>query len=362
MRVQRQIGALAASANTAKVKSRYADDRIRGFTLVEMLTVIAIIGILIALLLPAVQAAREAARRATCVNNLKQIGLALHIYHSAYNSFPGFGETSLTSFSVFARALPYVEQENLRRLIRFEEPLYVGSSHSQSLNPNQRDAAATRISLFRCPSDGGLKDTFQEKAGEVLAGGNYAVCGGSGEGTTYDLRYPTNGAFYYNSATSFQNFLDGSSNTMLVSEMCLGPGENRTGCLPQTRERFRLIGFLQGFSPQSGQAGLQGLSNPTLDQLKMLADQSQTWYGNRGFGWIVGKPKATGFVAYLPPNCDIPDMESMGIGYHSARSQHPGGVNALFADGHNQFISDTVNIGTWRALATIQGGEAIQLP
>lgn len=333
-----------------------------GFTLGELLVVIGIIGILIGLLFPAVQAAREATRRASCINNLKQIGLALHNYHSVHNCFPGFDATSATSFSVLARILPFVEQENLRRLIRFEEPLYLGTSHNQYLNPNQKEAAATKVSLFRCPSDGGQKDGFEEKPGEILAGGNYAVCGGSGEGTTYDLRYPTNGAFYYNSAVSFRDLVDGSSNTMFVSEMLLGPGEDRSGSQPGTRERLRLVGFLSGYHPQKGQPGLRGLTNPTLEQLRHLADQSQLWYGDRGFSWIVGKPKATGFVAYLPPNCPIPDMASMGIGYYSARSQHPGGVNGLCGDGHTLFVSDTVSLETWRAMATINGGEVVQHP
>ncbi|MBU4272558.1 MAG: DUF1559 domain-containing protein, partial [Planctomycetes bacterium] len=148
-----------------------------GFSLVELLVVITIIGILISLLLPAVQAAREAARRMSCANNLKQIGLALHNYHSHYNCFPGLGTTTSTSFSVQAKLLPFVEQENLRNLIDFTQPLYLGSSHSQTLNPAQAAAARTRLSLFRCPSDAG-EDMYEEKPGEVLAGGNYVVCGG----------------------------------------------------------------------------------------------------------------------------------------------------------------------------------------
>ena len=139
--------------------------------------------------LPAVQAAREAARKTQCSNNLKQLGLALHNYHSQYNCFPGFGETTLASFSVQAKLLPFVEQRNLQDLIDFTQPLYFGDSHSQTMNPRQAVAARTRVSLFRCPSDA-YEDIF-DNGDEALAGGNYVVCGGSGVGTAYDLRFPS---------------------------------------------------------------------------------------------------------------------------------------------------------------------------
>lgn len=120
---------------------------LHGFSLVELLVVITIIGILVSLILPAVQAAREAARRMTCSNNLKQIGLALHNYHSQHTCFPGLGASSLASFSIQARLLPFVEQTNLQNLIDFAQPLYLGSSHSQTMNPAQANAARTRVSF-----------------------------------------------------------------------------------------------------------------------------------------------------------------------------------------------------------------------
>lgn len=322
------------------------------FTLVELLVVIAIIGILIALLLPAVQAAREAARRISCTNHLKQLGLALHNYHSSYNCFPGLGITTATSFSVQAKLLPFVEQQNLQNLIDFKQALYLGSSHSQTLNPAQATAARTVLPLLRCPSDG-AEDLYEEKPGEWLAGGNYMVCGGSGTGTHYDLRYASDGMFFYGSARGFREMTDGSSNTLVMAESLLGPRTAVSGPLPGIREAQRLIGTFSG-SPNSGAPGLSGIVNPDVAS---LAASCTSWNGNRGFGWIVGKPQASTFSAYLAPNSPVPNMASMGIGFYAARSSHPGGVNVTLGDGSVRFVSDTMKLETWQALGTCSGGE-----
>ena len=167
-----------------------------GFTLVELLVVIAIIGILVGLLLPAIQAAREASRRMSCGNNLKQLGVALHNYHDTYKVFPGVNDSR--SFSVQAKLLPYVEQENVRGLIDFSQVLLAGSPGAVYLNPVQAEAARTVLPLFRCPSDG-MRDVFTEyqigNPGDAFAGGNYVVCSGSGTGTSYDTRSADRRAF-----------------------------------------------------------------------------------------------------------------------------------------------------------------------
>ncbi len=329
-----------------------SNHRLRAFTLVELLVVIAIIGILIALLLPGVQAAREAARRMSCTNNLKQLGLALHNYHGTCNCFPGFGLTTNTSFSVQAKLLPFIEQGNLQSLIDFRQALYLGPSHSQTLNPAQVEAAKTRLPVLRCPSDG-WPDRYEEKPGEVLAGGNYMVCSGSGTGTNYDLRFRTDGLFYYGSAAGFRDITDGTSNAVAMSETLLGYGKQVSGPLASPNEAKRLIGFFTA-SPKSGGPGLAGVVNPDLAS---LAAGATLWYGNRGFGWIVGKPMAASYCAYQTPNSPLPDMNSMGIGFYNARSLHPGGVNTMVADGSVRFVADTIQPATWQALATIAGGE-----
>lgn len=329
--------------------------RRRAFTLVELLVVIAIIGILMSLLLPAVQAAREAARRLQCANHLKQLDLALHNYHVQFTSFPGLGASTNVSFSVQARLLPFIEQGNLQNIIDFNQPLYLGSSHSQSINPAQAVAAQTRIALLRCPSDP-AEDIYVVSSSETLAGGNYMLCAGSGTGTGYDLRYPNDGLFYYGSALGFRDIKDGSAHTIVFSESLLGTRVNVTSPANSPQGSDRLMGFL-GATPNSGAAGLSGIVDPDL---RSLAAGASLWYGNRGFGWIVGKPLAVTFTAYLLPNDPTPDMHAMGIGYFAARSGHPNGVNAAMGDGSVRFVGNNVPLSVWRALATRNGGETLQ--
>jgi len=327
----------------------------KGFTLIELLVVIAIIGILMALLLPAVQAAREAARRMSCTNNLKQCVLALHNYDASYRCFPGFGASSLHSFSVQAKLLPFAEQKNLQDLIDFGQPLFVGSSHNQRLNPVQADAARTVVGMFRCPSDGedDIYTEYYTQGDQAFAGGNYVVCSGSGTGTNYDIRYPTDGLFYYKSACAFRNVRDGTSNTVVMSETLLGNHQDTRG--PQPQDPLRQIASAR-VPPNVGSPGLSGIVDPDLASLVAGATR---WRGNRASAWIVGKPYTSTFCTYMPPNTPIPDWYSMGIGFYTCRSLHPGGANAALADGSVTFVSQTIDLHTWRALGTCAAGEVL---
>lgn len=339
--------------------------RIRAFTLVELLVVIAIIGILIAILLPAVQAAREAGRRANCTNNLKQLGLAAQVYSDSWRSFPGLGDGSQWNFSVQARLLPYLEQANLQQLIDFEQPLFVGSGGAQTINPLQTSAAGTIVGTFLCPSDAHdpMYTSFFISANSDarLVGTNYMVNLGTGTDLDYDGRYPTDGVFWNNSAVKFADLIDGSSNTIMMSEALLGSGLETDGAAPESMLR-QYADFSGPYKPNPDGRGLvprSGSGGGPLMNLD-LAEQAATatrWRGQRAICWIWGREFQTTFNTYLMPNSDTPDWSSNGMGWFAARSLHPGGVNSLFCDGSARFIDNGVSEFVWRAYSTRAGRE-----
>src|SRR5438093_5171252 len=189
--------------------------RKKAFTLIELLVVIAIIAVLTGLLLPAVQKVREAAARAQCTNNLKQIGLALHNYHDVNRCLPPASTTG-TSFSALSMALPYIEQDNLYRLVHFDRTFD---------DPANDPARLTPVGLFRCPSD--FDNPMPERGGAVnyMANMGTGIVFGSNTGPNAGLP-PANGVFYVNSATRLTDITDGMSNTALFSERVLADGSN----------------------------------------------------------------------------------------------------------------------------------------
>ncbi|NLF08449.1 MAG: DUF1559 domain-containing protein [Pirellulaceae bacterium] len=329
-----------------------------GFTLVELLVVITIIGILIALLLPAVQAAREAARRMSCQNNLKQMGLALQNYAVSLGAFPSLGATQpQTSFSVHARILPYAEQQNLQDLIDFQQPLMLGGGGNSYVNPIQATAAQAVIPLFLCPSDG-REPRFTsyvsfKPSGSASGGTNYVACSGSGTNAYYDTSFPSDGVFWRNSAVRFADISDGASHTMVFSESLLGLDFDSNGPAPADPLR-QMASMCSQFTLDPNGPGLSGINNPDLASIVAGANH---WRGCRGATWIWGREQANSFSAYMPPNTPIPDMAAKGIGFFAARSNHPGGVHAAFADGSVRFIGDSIPLNAWRAMSTRAGGE-----
>ena len=326
----------------------------RGFTLIELLVVIAIIAVLVSMLLPAVQQAREAARRSSCQNNLRQLGLALHNYESTYSVLPGLGTPSQYNFSVQAKLLPYVEQGGLSGLIDFDVPLLTGSGPGQVINPVQARAANTVVPLFLCPSDGG---PAQYSGG--YAGLNYMVSSGSGTKTYYDARFPTDGIAWYGSGVRLRDFTDGTSTTVVMAETIRGSGTSATGPMPKDRTRYMAsVGSL--WSPISTAPGGVGSGMAVQDpDFVPIIPTVTSWSGDRGRGWIRGLETYTMVNGYLPPNSLIPDVTAHGRLWSGPRSWHSGGAQMVMGDGSVRFVGENVDLVTFRALFTLAGREII---
>jgi prepilin-type N-terminal cleavage/methylation domain-containing protein/prepilin-type processing-associated H-X9-DG protein len=341
----------------------------RGFTLIELLVVIAIIAILIGLLLPAVQKVREASARASSQNNLKQLGLACHSFESSNMMLPGFapapsgGNSTSFGYSVHARVLPFIEQENLGRTFDMNTtPLFTGTFPGLTLNPVMVNTARTTVKTFLCPADGQEPLYTTITGGGTHAGTNYVVCMGSGQvgptfGNTYDPRHPTDGLFWYGSKVKLTDITDGTSNTLMWSQTLRGTnggtlsGTPRSALSPEQRRRL-YANISRGVNPMGG-------LSPQLTEADGLAATS--WVSNRGGSWIWGNASVNGFVAYLTPNSDTPDIAAHGQGWFSARSSFSGGVNVGLADGSVRFVRDSVPAANWRAAGTRAGGETLAL-
>lgn len=319
------------------MRSRYA------FTLVELLVVIAIIGILIALLLPAVQQAREAARRIQCQNNLKQLGLAMHNYHDTHKRFPLISSSS-TGFSAQAQILPFIEQGNLHDLIDFSEPLMLGSGPSVTLNPVHSGIQDRPLEMFLCPSDSG--DPLYYDGTDTWAGTNYMVNVGSGTGLNYCEGCDPNGLFWRGSNTAFRDITDGTSHTILMAETLFG-GRDQVSTTVLTDPQ-RQIKRVSGGAPGS----------KTAEEID--ATSASGYSGVRAGSWI----RTTGYHitinGFYPPNSHKPDATHHGYIVSSSRSNHPGGTQAVLADGSVSFVTETVDLSTWRALFSRGGGEVPQ--
>ena len=348
---------------------------IRGFTLVELLVAVAIIGILIGLLLPAVQAAREAARRMQCMNNQKQWGVALQNYHSVFDKLPSLSERANSCVSPHTRLAPYVEQTNLRYSIDLSVDLYkyrAGSTRSVQLNDVYVVPARTAFSGTRCPSDGDGPSTVTDDINDVYATNNYVYCVGSGTGNTFRMNSslstgaesersggPSDGAFYFASNLGFEAFTDGTSATVVMSEYLVGDGTKDLTDVPfeEIRANPLVRGvYMADFSPANASKYAQ-IRDASDAQLEALLDETPKWRTDVGKGWIVGKYDSTLFNAFLTPNSRFPNIYVSNYGFFAARSAHPGGVIALKADGSAAFVSDTVDLDVWRAAATIAGNE-----
>src|SRR5262245_10636363 len=309
----------------------------RGFTLIELLVVIAIIGVLIALLLPAVQEARDAARRIQCVNNFKQLALAMHTYHDSHNTFPPGRVRSRVEglglvFSCFAQILPQIEQKPCYDAINFSLNADRGIG-----GPENDTARRMRISQFLCPTDtSSLFDTPEQSPT------NYQMS----VGTRHSV-IDSNGILFENSRIAFAAITDRTSQTALLSELARSSTLTTNYIIETTGQM--IVSYEATCRP----------NGPAVPRAR----------GNR---WIYGAPNHTMYSHHRPPNHGDPDCRGgnpFGDATNTAwdllsldtaaRSLHPGGVGLALADGSVRSVKSTIDPNVWRALGTRNGCEVI---
>jgi prepilin-type N-terminal cleavage/methylation domain-containing protein len=319
----------------------------RGFTLIELLVVIAIIAVLTGLLLPAVQAAREASRRVQCAGNLRQIGVALASYESSARVYPfGVGgggppRNAVNRWSAQSQLLPYLEQAALFHSLNFSG-LPWRHTTDPSFGPLNETALTTPLAVFLCPSD---VDRIDDPL--HTAHNNYRACAGT---LPYNLKYDSpggtgrnNGIFWYQSAVAPAAIADGLSLTAAFSERCLG-----NTAAPEPLADFYLVGLTVDECRGAGP-----LTSPRL------VDPHE-WSGER---WADGNALYTRYSHALTPGrpgCLLggsQDYDCQAV--VTATSRHPGGIHLLSGDGAVRFIKAAIDPRVWTALATIAGGEAI---
>src|SRR5262245_46871389 len=335
-----------------------------GFTLIELLVVIAIIAILIGLLVPAVQKVREAAARTECLNNLQQLGIATHNYAGVYKVMPpayrgqqiGPAPGYYDLWGTLALLTPYLEQTPVYNSIDLNLTMY------QLVPPfgiQAPVAVQTFVRTFVCPSDEMRSVCSNAYAipGD-LQPTNYAFCLGTGttRGKTGWLGSPwdADGVFFAQSKIRLTAITDGTSNTVAASERLLGGGDEAV-----------TVASRADIKPQTMYVNPGAETNDANCGTTLRVNFNQ----RRMYTWVAGEPRCTSYNHYYLPNDKVnpdcvanfvsvpadPLTRSSGHGLSTARSRHPGGVNALLCDGSVRFIADSIDLATWRALATRAG-------
>lgn len=344
----------------APAQTRGHDSR-AAFTLVELLVVIAIIGILIGMLLPAVQSVREAARRITCANNIRQMSLATLNYESAHMAFPatwaaaGDPETgNVDGWSVQAQILPFLEQANLYSEIEFSLSYNAAENAQVNINGQIQRLAIARIPVYLCPSE--IRDELRVNSdGPYHYPLNYAA--NAGDWFVYDpgTKRTGPGAMTTNRENSISSFTDGTSNTLFYGEV-------------------------KAYTPYFRNAGITGDLSKPADPATLISMGGDFKTDSGHTEWVDGRTHQSSFTATFAPNTVVSYFDSAdGVEYDvdwtnqqegksltastfaavTSRSYHPGGVNTGRADGSVKFFNQDISIEVWTALATRNGGEVV---
>lgn len=351
-----------------------------GFTLIELLVVIAIIAVLIALLLPAVQAAREAARRSQCVNNMKQLGIAMHNYHDVVGKLPwGSGAWGWNDWSAQALMLPYLEQTTVYNSINFMFVAGQGSIPDNDSANRNTTGTYIKINTFLCPSD---QDRLTTPYGHInyrANSGGFPACFVGGQGSTptsgstsslsglfqwvgvNETNTPSSGQPAF-SGVNFSAITDGLSNTAAFGERVLGLGVNNGDQVDNLKPSSMSV-------QTTNDIGAPGDATPQQYYTMCLA--TNTSAGASGIQYV-GEPASGSKFYHGYANCTrynhvtAPNSTACGDNDQTSRlaslppsSRHPGIVNILFADGSVKAIKNTVNINAFWALGSRSGGEVI---
>ena len=332
----------------------------KGFTLVELLVVIAIIGVLVSLLLPAVQTAREGARKMSCSNKLKQIALALQNFETAQTHYPSSWrpvrdeETgSIDGWSAQAQLLPYLEEISLHTNIDFDQSYNITKIGDVRLS-------SYRVPTFLCPSEIGdeVRLKYDENGEIPPEPKHYPLNYGMNVGVWFvyspSERRGGGGAFYPDSRLQARHYRDGMSNTIALAEV-------------------------KAWTPYYRNAALTDPSMPSVEAICGLGGEFKPNTGHTE--WVDGRSHQTGVTSTFTPNTRVICIEkdqqgevqqfdvdwnnqqegnsSMVSTYAAvtARSYHSGGVNVVLMDGSVHFVSNDVELAIWRALSTRDGGE-----